>query len=137
MNLPADRRAFLACFAGLGVSATLVTDALWAQAQQQASPRITRAMLQNAAAVAGLSFPNARLDAILERVNQNLADYLKLRQTTLENSVAPALCFNPIPPGMKIDRTKRPFQPSAPPRVVRPGCDFHTGHEASSRADSL
>lgn len=77
-------------------------------------------MLQNAAAVAGLSFPSARLDAILERVNQNLADYLKLRQTQLENSVAPALYFNPITPGTKIDRTKRPFQLSAPPPVVRP-----------------
>jgi Asp-tRNA(Asn)/Glu-tRNA(Gln) amidotransferase A subunit family amidase len=120
MNLPADRRAFLACFAGLGVSSTLVTDALWAQAQQQPSPRITREMLQNAAAVAGLSFPGARLDAILERVNQNLAAYFRLRQTPLENSIAPALFFNPITPGMKIGRTKRRFQPSAPPRVVRP-----------------
>src|SRR5258708_36751069 len=120
MNLPADRRAFLACFSGLGVSSTLVTDALWAQAQQRTSPRITREMLQNAAAVAGLSFPGARLDAILERVNQNLAAYFQLRQTPLENRVAPALYFNPITPGTKIDRTKRPFQASAPPRVVRP-----------------
>jgi len=116
----ADRRAFLACVAGLGASSTVLTDALWAQAQQQSQPRITREMLQNAAAVAGLSFSSGQVDAVVERASQNLDTYLQLRETPLDNSVAPALHFNPITPGLKIDRTRRPFQPSARPRVVRP-----------------
>ena len=120
MASAADRRAFLACVAGLSASSPLLTDALWAQARQQSQPRLTREMLLSAAAVAGLRFSTAQLDAVVERANQILDTYLELRETPLDNSVAPALHFNPITPGMKIDRTRRPFQPSVSRRIVRP-----------------
>ncbi len=77
-------------------------------------------MLRAAAEVAGVQFAEPQLDAMLAGVNENLAKYRNLRKVELDNSVAPPLYFNPIVPGMKIDRTKRAFQMSAPPRVSRP-----------------
>jgi Asp-tRNA(Asn)/Glu-tRNA(Gln) amidotransferase A subunit family amidase len=118
MNI-ADRRVFLSCFAGLGGS-TLLPAALWAQVQEKKPGPITREMLRDAAGVAGLSFTQAELDAMLEGVNQNLARYEALHKIPLDNSVAPPLYFNPVVPGMKIDRTRHPFRAAKPVRVTRP-----------------
>ena len=118
MNI-ADRRAFLSCFAGLGGSA-LLPAALWAQVQEKKPARITRDMLRDAAGVAGLSFTEAELDAMLAGVNQNLAHYEALHKIPLDNSVAPPLYFNPVVPGMKIDRTRHPFRAGKPLPVTRP-----------------
>src|SRR5690242_10385838 len=114
MNI-ADRRAFLSCFAGFGGSA-LLPAALWAQVQGKKSGRITRGMLRDAAGVAGLSFTDRELDAMLEGVNQNLTRYEALHKIPVDNSVAPPLYFNPVVPGMKIDRTRRPLRPGKPVR---------------------
>jgi hypothetical protein len=79
---------------------------------------------QPAAAVAGQSFTDPQLDQLMNGVNQHLAEYDALHKIELDNSVAPPIYFNPMvpgmTPGMKIDRTKRPFQMSAPERVTRP-----------------
>ncbi len=77
-------------------------------------------MLREAAAVAGLTFTDQQLDRMLEGVNKLLPVYNDLRKVQLDNSVAPALYFNPILPGIKIDRTKRPMRTSAPEPVNRP-----------------
>ncbi len=58
-------------------------------------------MLREAAAVAGLSFTDSQLDRMLEGVNKLLPVYDDLRKVQLDNSVAPALYFNPILPGHK------------------------------------
>ena len=70
----ADRRSFLAYFSGLGLSSTLFPGVLWAKLaaqtfppkipkpQQPASATITKSMLREAAAVAGLSFTDSQLD---------------------------------------------------------------------------
>ncbi|HYA89730.1 MAG TPA: amidase, partial [archaeon] len=127
-NAIPDRRAFLAYFSSLGLTSTLFPGVLWAKvlaaapAQNPASapPTITKEMLRDAAAVAGLAFTDAQLDAILAGANELLPRYEKLRAIELNNSIAPPLYFNPIPPGTKIDRAKRPMRMSAPPRVKRP-----------------
>ncbi len=126
----ADRRAFLAYFSSVGLSSTLFPGVLWSKiaaspSQQQNSdaqqpPRITKSMLREAAAVAGLSFSDQQLDRMLEGVNNFLGVYNDIRKVPLENSVAPALIFNPIVPGTKIDRVKRPIRMSAPTKVTRP-----------------
>lgn len=120
MNTVEDRRIFLSYFAGLGLSSSLFPGALWAQAQQKNSGSVTRQMLKEAAAVAGLSFTEHELDAMLEGVNQMLARYRGLREVHLDNSVAPPIYFNPAVPGMKIDRTRRTLNASKPSRVTRP-----------------
>jgi Asp-tRNA(Asn)/Glu-tRNA(Gln) amidotransferase A subunit family amidase len=120
-----DRRSFLAYFSGLGLSSTLFPGVLWAKLEthssaQPARPPITKSMLREAATVAGLSFSDQQLDRMLDGVNKLLPIYNGLRQVQLDNSVAPPLYFNPILPGIKIDRTRRPTRASIPAQVARP-----------------
>ena len=121
-----DRRSFLAYFSGLGLTSTLFPGVLWAKletksaAQQPQPAKITNSMLREAATVAGLTFTDQQLDRMLDGVNKLLPVYADLRKVQLDNSVAPALYFNPILPGIKIDRTKRPTRASTPEQVHRP-----------------
>lgn len=115
-----DRRAFLGYFSGLGLGSTLFPGVLWGKIQEEKPAAITKDMLRDAAAVAGLAFTDQQLDAMLDGVNKNLSHYEKLREVQLDNSIAPPLFFNPVVPGMKIDRTRRDFRTSAAPRVTRP-----------------
>jgi Asp-tRNA(Asn)/Glu-tRNA(Gln) amidotransferase A subunit family amidase len=130
MKLTTDRRAFISYFAGLGLSSTLFPGVLWAELHSKsadtsagatpAPAALTKDMLRNAAAVAGLEFTGQELDKMLEGANRNLTQYDDLHKITLPNSVAPPLYFNPVLPGMKIDRMARPMHTSKPPRVTRP-----------------
>ena len=115
-----DRRSFLAFFYSLGLGPTLFPAVLWAKLEDQKPRTVTKEMLRAAAAVAGVQFAEPQLDAMLAGVNDNLAKYQTLRKVDLDNSVAPPLYFNPIVPGMKIDRTQRAFQMSPSPHVSRP-----------------
>jgi Asp-tRNA(Asn)/Glu-tRNA(Gln) amidotransferase A subunit family amidase len=120
MNLTTDRRSFLAYFSGLGLTATLFPGALWARLSEAAAPQLTKDMLRDAAAVAGLEFTDEQLDKMLKGVNENTVKLRELRKVEIDNSIAPPLYFNPVLPGMKIDRTRRPFRTSTAPRVQRP-----------------
>ena len=57
---------------------------------------------------------------MMDEVNKNLAHYREMRQTHLDNAVAPPLYFNPVVPGMQFERRARPFRMSAPPAVTPP-----------------
>jgi len=123
------RRAFLGYFSGIGLGSTLFPGILWGKVHEEKSGTIikdavtkdiTKEMLRDAAAVAGLTFTDAQLTAMLAGINENLSHYAQLHKVPLDNSVAPPLYFNPILPGMKIDRTRREFRMSARPSVTRP-----------------
>jgi hypothetical protein len=120
MHIEAQRRQFLAYFGGLGLSSTLLPGVLWGTLQEQNAQRVTLEMLRDAAAVADLAFTDRELDAMLAGVNQNLTTYAELRSVRADNSLAPPLYFNPIVPGMTIERVRRPFKASKPPSVTRP-----------------
>jgi hypothetical protein len=132
MDLTTDRRSFLAYFSSLGLASTLFPGVLWGKLteasisttqgrpSESAPPQLTKDMLRDAAAVAGLQFTDEQLDKMLKGVAENTVKLRDLRKIEIDNSVAPPLYFNPVLPGMKIDRTRRPFRPSAPPRVQRP-----------------
>jgi Asp-tRNA(Asn)/Glu-tRNA(Gln) amidotransferase A subunit family amidase len=77
-------------------------------------------MLRSAAVVAGLEFTDEQLDKMLKGVAENAVKLRELRKIEIDNSIAPPLYFNPVLPGMKIDRTRRPFRASTAPRVQRP-----------------
>jgi Asp-tRNA(Asn)/Glu-tRNA(Gln) amidotransferase A subunit family amidase len=120
-----DRRSFLSYFSSLGLSSTLLPGVLWAKleaAGPAAEPdaRITKEMLEEACAVAGVVFSDQQLDAMLQGVNGNLVKYGEIRKTPLDNSIAPPIYFNPIVAGTTIDRVKKPLHPSAAPHVTRP-----------------
>src|SRR5579859_4855114 len=119
-NALPDRRSFISFFSSLGLAPTLFPGVLLGKLEEQKSPTITKELLRAAAAVSGVQFTDQQFDAMLAGVNENLAKYQSLRKTALDNSVAPPLYFNPIVPGMKIDRTQRAFQMSAAPHLSRP-----------------
>jgi Asp-tRNA(Asn)/Glu-tRNA(Gln) amidotransferase A subunit family amidase len=115
-----DRRALLAYFSSVGLSSTLFPGVLWGKLDEQKAATVTKEMLREAAVVAGLTFTEQQLDRMLEGVNKNVSLYEAVRKVPLDNSVAPPFYFNPVVPGMKIDRAKRRFRRSASPRVTRP-----------------
>jgi Asp-tRNA(Asn)/Glu-tRNA(Gln) amidotransferase A subunit family amidase len=106
------RRRFLAYFAGLGLSSTLLPGVLWARLQEQEEPKISKEMLEDAERIAGLEFTDEERELLLRGVNGQLESYETLRTVELANSVPPALVFNPVPAGMTVDRTRRPSRRS-------------------------
>jgi Asp-tRNA(Asn)/Glu-tRNA(Gln) amidotransferase A subunit family amidase len=106
MTTESDRRAFFAQVAALGFSETLV-GAIEFDAQPQQRRRITTDMLRQAATVTGQTFSDSELEALLEAANENLTRYEALGRATLDHAVAPPLYFNPVLPGMPIDRVRR------------------------------
>jgi Asp-tRNA(Asn)/Glu-tRNA(Gln) amidotransferase A subunit family amidase len=104
------RRAILSYFAALGLSSQTA----------DGQPRVTRQMVIEAAAVSGIRFTDHELEAMLPLMNDHLDELAKLRETKLDNSVAPVLYFTPVVPGMTIDRTRQPLRPGRPPLLTRP-----------------
>jgi hypothetical protein len=119
-TLARDRRSFLAYFSSLGLSTTLLPGVLWAKVEEEKPERISKEMLRSAASVAGVQFTEQQFDRMLKEVNENLGKYNEIRKVDLDNSVAPPLYFNPIVPGMRIERTKRAFRMSEAPKLSRP-----------------
>lgn len=114
------RRRFLAYFAGVGLSTTLMPGALWAQMQAGETDKVTLAMVEAAEKIAGLEFTTEERKMLLDGVNQNHERILRLRKIALPNSVPTCLRFSPVVPGMKFDMAKRRMKTSKAPVVKRP-----------------
>jgi Asp-tRNA(Asn)/Glu-tRNA(Gln) amidotransferase A subunit family amidase len=120
MSVETNRRRFFSYFAALGVSPSALPDVLWRGLQAQDIPRLTKDMLRDAGTVVGSTFSDSQLDAIVAGANENLARYEDLHRIRLANSIVPALYFNPVLPGMNIDRVRRPLRASRVARLTRP-----------------
>jgi Asp-tRNA(Asn)/Glu-tRNA(Gln) amidotransferase A subunit family amidase len=88
--------------------------------QAQDKNPLRREMVAAAENLIGLSFNDAKRDSMLDDLKDNLDNFQKLRAIRLDNSVPPALEFNPIPRGMKFE-TKR-LRPvwSTPAKIAVP-----------------
>jgi len=62
------------------------------------STKISGADIKTAGKVIGLEFSSKEIKLMLEDVRENLSDYRELRKHTLDNSVFPAVHFNPLIP---------------------------------------
>ena len=103
-----DRRAFMAYFSSLGLGSTLLPGVLWAKVSEGAE--ITTASIAAAEEIAGLQFDEAERAMMLEGLKRQKEQIETLHRLPLDNAVAPAVMFNPIPPGATIAReTKRPL----------------------------
>jgi Asp-tRNA(Asn)/Glu-tRNA(Gln) amidotransferase A subunit family amidase len=120
MSTDIQRRQFVSYFGALGFSSSPLPVVLWETLQAQGGQQITEQMLADAAAVTGYAFSAQQLGAMLEGVNENLTRYRDLRALRIDNSVAPPLYFNPVLPGMPIDRARVGIHISQAPPVVRP-----------------
>ncbi len=107
-----DRRQFMAYFAAL-------SPGLWALAQEE-EPKITKDMLAQAEAVAGLQFTDAERELMLDGLNRNLEAYEQLREVDIPNSVHPALVFDPVLPGRMPEVRRQPKRRTRHPGVRRP-----------------
>lgn len=114
-----DRRAFLAVCSRLGISATLLPGVLWAMADEKG--KITRDMIDNAAALADVKIPDEDKDMMLESLNNTTKGYDAIYALHMKNDVAPAIIFDPVLPGMKFETEHRPLRLSPTPAVHASG----------------
>ncbi len=101
-----DRRSFMGYFTSIGLGSTLLPGVLWAQAAQQGT-EVTAAMIACAEELAGLQFSDEERTTIARGLRNQRQSIAQLREVALDNSVAPALVFNPLPAGVKPTTEKR------------------------------
>ena len=88
--------------------------------QAQDNNRITREMVAVAEQMIGLNFTEAKRDSMLGDLKENLDNFEKVRAITLNNSVPPALLFNPVPAEKKFDTKQLPQVWSRPAKIAVP-----------------
>ncbi|HEX2869275.1 MAG TPA: amidase [Ignavibacteriales bacterium] len=81
---------------------------------------ITRPVVENAEKIIGLNFTEAEQDSMLSGLDDQLKSYGEMRKVELNNSVPPAILFNPIPVGMKLPTKQLPFKMSSYNNVKMP-----------------
>lgn len=81
---------------------------------------ITPASIDYAADLIGLSFTPQEKDSMINTLNTQRNNFEILRQTKLENSVAPALVFNPLPQGFFPSQDQKAFDWGLPASVELP-----------------
>ena len=101
-----NRRSFLDLASELGLASTLFPGVLWAIAEKQ--KEITSDMIDQAAAIAGIAIPDEAKSMLVEGLSNNGRRVESIRALRLPNSVAPALVFDPVLPGMKFAERSHP-----------------------------
>jgi Asp-tRNA(Asn)/Glu-tRNA(Gln) amidotransferase A subunit family amidase len=95
-----DRRSFMTYFSGLGLGSTLFPGVLWAKLNAGAD--ITVDTIAGAEEVAGVHFDPQERELMLDGLKQQEQRIEALHKISLDNSVAPAIRFDPLPPGKKV-----------------------------------
>ncbi len=116
-----NRRRFTAFFAGFGLAGTALPRLLWAEAEKTGG--VSKEALACAEKLAGLEFTDDERDLMLKGLDELREDYAKLRDVPLDNSVSPALRFEPVLPGMEIPERKLTARGSRPRLTARPSDD--------------
>ena len=77
---------------------------------QQKESKIKKEMIPNAEKIIGLEFTDAERDSMQDALNDQLNNYENIRKVHLDNSIPPAILFNPIPVGFKFDLKQKPLK---------------------------
>lgn len=112
-----DRRDFMKTCSGMGLG-TLFPGVLWAQAEAQGAAKITKEMIDNAAAIADVHIADEYKEMLLESVNNHAKGYEEIYKLHIPNSVDPALVFDPVLPGMKFETVRKPMRMSKAPSAA-------------------
>ncbi|HWM94610.1 MAG TPA: amidase [Thermoanaerobaculia bacterium] len=91
-----DRRRFIAL-----LSAAAAAPAAFAQEEKKGA--ITPEILADAEKVFGLELTGPERDLMLNGLDEQLGDYKAIREVRIDNSVPPAVKFDPVLPGMKLE----------------------------------
>lgn len=82
--------------------------------------QVKKADIAGAEKVIGLTFTQTERDSMQQDLIDNLQSYLKLRGVAIANSVPPAMQFNPIPAGFKLETKERGFVVSKARKLKAP-----------------
>jgi Asp-tRNA(Asn)/Glu-tRNA(Gln) amidotransferase A subunit family amidase len=127
-----DRRRFLAVCSQFGLASTLLPGALYTiatQAQTDSAPssatssslpKITPEMVEQAAALAGVPISPDQISMMLDALNQQRDGYSAIRALHLQNSVAPAYVFDPLPQDAMVQTRREAPKYGNPPTVGEP-----------------
>ncbi len=77
---------------------------------QQKEGKIKKEIIPNAEKIIGLEFTDAERDSMVDALNDQLNNYENIRKIHLDNSIPPAILFNPIPVGFKFDQKQKPLK---------------------------
>ena len=117
-----DRRAFMAYFSSIGLGTTLFPGVLWAQAQQQQGPAITKEMIAAAEQLSGLEFSDEERTSIVRGVQQMRGNLQTLHKEPMDQSILPSIVFEPVPPGKQLaHKSKALMVRTKVPVMARPG----------------
>ncbi len=105
------RRNFLTACSGLGLTSTLFPGVLWALAAEK--NKVTKEMIDEAALVADVSIVDEQKQMLIAGLNEQIAGYAEIFKLHIPNQVAPALVFDPVLPGRKLESERRPMRISA------------------------
>lgn len=123
MPAPVDRRSFVALCAVLGLPTPARPSFGEGRSRPVLSPAnpgdapLTKEQVAAAEALFGLDFTDAERDMLLQNLESELRVYTAIRKVSLENGVAPAFRFDPVPAG-QVARPQ-PGSPAAPMRSAK------------------
>jgi len=113
----------------------LILGAVTTVSAQEDSLDLEVSTVAEAETIIGLEFTPEERDSLRTDLLDNLTSYQAMRDIPLDNSVAPALVFNPIPRGAVFDTIQRPVLFGPPPEVRMPATlnelAFYTVRELS------
>jgi len=112
-----DRRRFMNACGSLGFASTLLPGVLYtiaAEAEETKEIKITAAMIDDAALIAGVPIAPDQKAAMLSILNSNRKGFDDLRALNMPNSLPPSIVFDPMPPG------QRPTPPPAGTDLRKP-----------------
>jgi Asp-tRNA(Asn)/Glu-tRNA(Gln) amidotransferase A subunit family amidase len=95
-----DRRRFMATFSAMGLGSTLFPGVLWARVSEGAD--VTKETIACAEQISGVSFTDEQRAMMVETLKRQQRGLEALHKIPLDNGVAPAILFDPIPPGVTL-----------------------------------
>jgi Asp-tRNA(Asn)/Glu-tRNA(Gln) amidotransferase A subunit family amidase len=95
-----DRRTFLGYFSAIGLGGTLLPGVLWSRVA--GGEQITVATIACAEEIAGLKFSDEQRQQMVDGLRNQESQIEQLHAVKLDNSVAPAVLFDPVPPGVTL-----------------------------------
>src|SRR5438270_2244110 len=113
-----ERRRFMEACTALGLGSTLFPGVLWAQTQGKGAAKITKEMIDGAAAIADVVIPDEYKQMMLDNLNEQAKGYEAIYALHIPNSVEPALLFDPIVNAATYETERKPARLSAARNVA-------------------
>jgi Asp-tRNA(Asn)/Glu-tRNA(Gln) amidotransferase A subunit family amidase len=115
-----DRRQFLQYFASIGLGSSLLPGVLWTRVA--AGAEITKETIAAAEEIAGVTFTDEERAMMVRNLNNQKSAIEALHKIKLDNSIAPVLVFDPVPPAVTLPaKTKSPMVRERVALMARPG----------------